>query len=95
MWISLLALGTVSAALVSVYLFIIYFTLSLPRLRWGNEHDSQKPFQVFADYVGLPRHFVMISRIVMKHHRKYNNFYISDQRRIYVVCIRRSICSGY
>lgn len=99
MWISVLALGAVSAALVSIYLFIMYCTLSLPRLRLGNEHDSQTPFQVLADYVrkpaGLPRYCIMISRKILEHHGKYNNFYTSDQRRIYIVCIRRSIGSGY
>jgi len=44
MWISLLALGAVSVAVVSIYLFIVYCALSHLRLCWGNEHDSQTPF---------------------------------------------------
>ena len=51
MWISVLALGAVSVALVSIYLFIIYCALSLLRLRWRNGHDSQTPFQVCADCI--------------------------------------------
>lgn len=54
MWISLLALGAVSVALVSIYLFIMYCALSLLRLRGGNEHDSQTPFQVCADCIRKP-----------------------------------------
>jgi hypothetical protein len=97
MWISLLALGAVSVAVVSFYLFMLYCATF--HLRCGFGHDSQTPFHVYADCIvqdcwtnsTLP---FMIFRKMLEHQENYYTFDISEQQRIYVVYFRRSICNG-